>query len=81
MGFLAGALGNVWAKIIAVGAIVAALLVACAKIFSAGKTSAVAEGQREQLKNVSVRDEVDSLVAARSDDANRKRLLGRWTRS
>lgn len=80
MSFLTGALGNVWAKIIAIGAIVIAVLAALSRVFSAGKTAAKAEGQAEQLSNVATRNSVDASVASSSDASNRDRLRSKWTR-
>ena len=79
MGFLVGALGNVWAKIIAIGGVVLAVIGALAKVYGAGKTAERAKAQEKQLENVATRNSIDASVDSHSDDAVRKRLRDEWT--
>lgn len=80
MGFLTDFFGGIWVKIAAVGAIVVAVLAACAKLVSIGKTEAEAEGQKEQLKNVQTRANVDNAVASSGGDAVRNELRDKFAK-
>lgn len=77
---IAGLFANAWAKIAAVGAIVAAIALGLLRVFSAGKQAAREEGEKAQLENVAVRSKVDAGVAGSSNDAVRNELRERWTR-
>lgn len=71
---------GIWAKVIAAGAIFLAVVAFLAKVFSLGKQSAVAEGQKTQLENVEKRHEVDTQVDALKPDAARAELLRDWSK-
>lgn len=64
---------------LAIGAAIVALAVAVARIFSAGKRSAIAESQAKALGAENARKQVDVAVAT-GGDAERKRMLGKYER-
>lgn len=64
-----------WGYIAAALAVVAVLF----KTFRAGKEAARVEGLEEQVKNAETRSKVDDAVAL-ADNAERKRLRGKWTK-
>ena len=71
-------LSGIWAKIAAVGAIVLAVLAACAKLISIGKTEEREKGEKEQLANVETRTKVDDGVASQPSDSVRDELSKQW---
>ena len=75
MNFLALISAKAWGYVAAS----AAVLVAVAKIFYAGKKSAQVDGMKEQLQNVETRNEIETAVSA-ADRSERERLRDKWTK-
>lgn len=67
-------LGGLWAKLIAIGAIVAAILWAVAKIFYAGKTAARVEQMEKTLERTHEAKKIDDAVRADTDAELDERL-------
>lgn len=64
---------------IAIAAALLALAIAVARIFSAGKKAAIADSQAKALGAENERKQVDVVVAT-GGDAERKRMLDRYSR-
>lgn len=79
MPWLASFGAGVWAKIAAAGAILLAITIAVARIFSSGKKAERAANNEKAVEAGNVRTQVDVDVAT-APDADRERLRKRWTR-
>lgn len=74
-------LSGLWAKVLAIGAVVGAVLLAILKIRQSGRDAERAEQARRDAEALRMANNAERTVAALSDDSDDyKRLRDKWTR-